>query len=185
MRPMREQGSYSAAKLTSECRRCGLPPAVRAAGGDRLATDRVAGDQGEHTHSASQDIDDNGDVQILVCIVVSRCCAVVEVGPGCQKEGRAAAGPSVVGDVDRMPEQDSNATGRQALLGSHTSAKRSLAARCSRAADRSKERHGSWSIGVLRNASRHQPTERSIAVRVKPSRNGSGALTRCDADWRR
>jgi hypothetical protein len=74
-----------------------------------------------------------------------------------------------------MPGQDSKATERQALLGSHASARQILAARRSRAADRSEERHGSGSVGVrvqlLRGTLRHLPTERSIAVRVKPIRN--------------
>ena len=60
---------------------------------------------------------------------------------------------------DRVPGQDSNATERQALLGSHASARRNLAARRSRAADRSGERHGSWSIGV-----RVRPRPRRLAA---------------------
>jgi hypothetical protein len=40
-----------------------------------------------------------------------------------------------------MPGQDSKVTERQALLGSHASARRNLSAQCSQATDRSRERH--------------------------------------------
>ena len=61
----------------------------------------------------------------------------------------------------------------QALLGSQASARQNLTARRSRAADRSKERHG-WSIGVWvrphRDALRRQPTKRSIGVESQAAR---------------
>lgn len=62
----------------------------------------------------------------------------------------------------------------QALLGSQASARQSLTARRSRATDRSGERHGlvDLSVGqIARDASRHQPTKRSIAVRARTPGN--------------
>jgi hypothetical protein len=86
---------------------------------------------------------------------------------------------------DRMPGQDSHVTGGQALLESHASARQNLTARCSRAADRSGERHGrSIGVGVRphRDALRRQPTKRSIAVRVRPPGNWPTSIDyRCDA----
>src|SRR3954447_21293189 len=55
----------------------------------------------------------------------------------------------------RMHVQDSNATERQALLGSHAMARRKLAAKGAGAADSSRERHGGRSIGVRVRPSRH------------------------------
>lgn len=54
-----------------------------------------------------------------------------------------------------MHGQDSNATERQALLGSHALARRNLAAKGAWAADRSRERHGWRSISVWVRPSRH------------------------------
>src|SRR5215208_5046422 len=55
----------------------------------------------------------------------------------------------------RMHGQDSNATERQALLGSHALARQNLAAKGAWKADRSRERHGWRSIGVRVRPSRH------------------------------
>ena len=99
-------------------------------------------------------VDDGGDVEILVGIDAADDEAAVMSSLDFHG-GSPEAGMYWRSRQHRMPGQDSNATERQALLGSHASARQNLAARCSRAADRSGERHGWRSIGVRVRPPRH------------------------------
>src|SRR5215213_1556894 len=99
-------------------------------------------------------IDDGGDVEILVGIDA----ADDKRASGAFRDLHCSSpdgGMLWRSHRHRMHGQDSNATERQALLGSHAMARRNLAAKGAWAADRSRERHG-W---------------RSISVRVRPSRH--------------
>ena len=118
-------------------------------------------------------IDDRRDMQILVGVhtadnasLPARVLDVHSKPPGSTVLRRLRQ--------DRVRGQDSHVTRGQALLGSQASARQSLTARRSRAADGSGERHG-WSIGVRvrphRDALRRQPTKRSIGVGVRPPGN--------------
>jgi len=99
-------------------------------------------------------IDDGSDVKIFVGIDATDDAMVRH-----RLTNFHAGSPGYTGywrfHRDRMPGQDSNATERQALLGSRALARWNLVARCSRAVDRSEERHGSWSIGVRVRPPRH------------------------------
>src|SRR5947209_17733983 len=75
---------------------------------------------------------------------------------------------------DRMPGQDSNATERQALLGSRALAGWNRVARCSGAGDGAEERDGWWWIGVRVGPPRHAAAAATLNGRSRWGSDGPG-----------
>jgi hypothetical protein len=139
--------------------------------GEHLAIALTGGGEGSRSDNPILLIDDRCDMKILMGIDAAnnaRCSFVYRHSqPPALTSTNGFAGP------DAWTGQSRDHEG-QALLGSQASARQSLTARRSRAADRSGERHG-WSIGVRVRPHRAPRGASlaggSIAVRVRSPGN--------------
>src|SRR5271156_3141387 len=139
--------------------------------GEHLAIALPGGGEGSRFHDPILFVDDRCDVQILMGIDASnnatRSFDDRHSQPPVDRASMASPGPNAWTGQARDHEG-------QALLGSQASARQSLTARRSRAADRSGERHGRsirMRVRPHRAPRGASLSGRSIAIRVRPPRD--------------